>query len=155
MRSSKNKYNVEKLLKNVCIFLFSICFCSFEQQMDFAVIISPETAITEMTFNDLKIVLKGEKQRWKDNTKIMIAMMKSSSPTGNDISKKVYGMSGDAINKYWLALVFQGKATAPVFFESESELKAYVSKTKGAIGVISANAVGNEKSILIDGKKVF
>lgn len=125
------------------------------QQDQFAVVVNGETKVTEMKMQELKTVLKGEQQRWKDGSKVMIALMKTSSTIGSSVAQKVYGMSGDALNKFWLQLVFQGKATAPVFFESESDLKAYVAKTKGAIGVIGAAALQNEKSILVDGKKSF
>src|SRR5687767_6675325 len=58
-----------------------------------------------MTFNELRSVLKGEQQRWKDGTKITLALMKSSTPVGSMVSKKIFFMTDEQLNKYFLALV--------------------------------------------------
>ncbi|AMJ67215.1 hypothetical protein AXW84_18590 [Hymenobacter sp. PAMC 26628] len=107
---------------------------------------------TEMKLAQLKSTMRGEKLRWPDGTKVVIALLKSSTPIGVDTSKKIYNMSANELNKYWLALVFQGKADAPNFFNSESELEEFVSQNNGAIGVI-VHPAANNKIVLIDGKR--
>ena len=62
-------------------------------------------------------------------------------------------MSGNDLNKLFLALVFQGKGEAPTFFNSVNELETYINQTPGAIGVIEATAANTEKVVRIDGKK--
>jgi ABC-type phosphate transport system substrate-binding protein len=105
---------------------------------------------------ELKSIFQGEKQRWNDGPKISIAFMKSSTPVGSATANKVMKMSGDQLNKFWLALVFQGKAKAPVFFGSASEVENYVSQNPGAIGVVEAGyQVKGARIIPIDGKKSF
>jgi hypothetical protein len=106
----------------------------------------------EMNMAQLKSTMRGEKLRWPDGTKVIIALLKSSTPIGLDTSKKIYNMNANELNKYWLALVFQGRADAPNFFNSESELETFISQTNGAIGVI-AHPTLNSKIILIDGKR--
>lgn len=107
----------------------------------------------ELKMGQLQSILKGEKQRWGDGTKVVIALMKTNTPVGNVTSKKVFNMSGDQLNKYWLALVFQGKADAPSFFNSVNELEAFVAQTPGAIGITSQPPVTTPKTILVDGHK--
>jgi ABC-type phosphate transport system substrate-binding protein len=120
------------------------------------VIANEKGAPASLTMKELKSIFKGEKQRWKDGTKISIAFMKSSTPIGSATSKKVMKMSGDQLNKFWLALVFQGKAKAPFFYGSASEVENYVSQNAGAIGVVeSGYQVKGVKVISIDGKKSF
>jgi ABC-type phosphate transport system substrate-binding protein len=108
-----------------------------------------------LTMKELKGVLKGEKQRWGDGTKIVIALMKTNTPLGQTSAKKIYNMTGDELNRFWLALVFQGRASAPTFFNSMSELEAFVAQTPGAIGVVKKEASNESKLIPIDGKKEF
>jgi hypothetical protein len=108
-----------------------------------------------LTFSELRSVLRGEKQRWKDGTKITLALMKSSTPLGAQITQKVFYMTDKELNKYFLALVFQGKISPPVFFDSETELSNYVSQNEGAIGVIGTEIRNKGKIILIDGKTNF
>ena len=122
------------------------------QDVNLAVIVNAKGAPAEMNMNQLKSTMKGEKLRWPDGSKVVIALMKTNTPVGQNTSKKIYNMSSDELNKFWLALVFQGKADAPNFFNSESELEEFVSQTKGSIGVVNQISPTN-KSILIDGKK--
>lgn len=108
---------------------------------------------SELKMIQLQSILKGEKQRWGDGTKVVIALMKTNTPVGSVTSKKVFNMSGDQLNKYWLALVFQGKADAPTFFNSMNELETFVAQTPGAIGVIGQSPTIAQKTIIVDGKK--
>jgi len=65
-------------------------------------------------------------------------------------------MDGNDVKKFWLAKVFQGKADAPVFFNSEAELKAFVSENEGAIGIVEIHIDNPDiRVVSIDGKKEF
>jgi hypothetical protein len=108
-------------------------------------------APAELKLNALRSILLGERQRWPDGTKITIALMKTNTPAGISTSRKIYNMSPDELNKYWLALVFQGKGTAPMFFNSAAELENFIATTPGAIGVTTAG--GAVRTLTIDGKK--
>ena len=133
--------------------LFTICFNTLHAQDKIGVIGNVKGVPTTMNFNELKNVMKGEKQRWSDGTKIVIALMKTNTPVGQASAKKIYNMSGDELNRFWLALVFQGKNSAPTFFNSLSELEAFVAQTPGAIGVVQRASSNENKLITIDGKK--
>jgi hypothetical protein len=113
-------------------------------------------APAEMKHTELKAVLMGETQRWKNGKRILIALMKTNTALGKTTSEKIYDMSGDELNKYWLSLVFQGKAQAPVFFTSVSELQNYVAENPGAIGIIDKPVPNAEtRAVMIDGKPSF
>lgn len=120
-----------------------------------AVISNSTGAPAEMSMSEITTVFKGERQRWSDGTKVVIALMKTTTTSGNTTAQKLYEMSGQDMNRYWLGLVFQGKAKAPKFFSSESALKEYVTETPGAIGIIGLTSLGDDKSVLIDGNKSF
>ena len=120
-----------------------------------AVIVNSETAPLALDMRGLRTLLRGEKQRWKDGTKITLAFMKTSTDVGSDMSTRVFGKTEKELNKYFLAKVFQGKMSSPEFFDSEVDLRSFVKSTKGAISVISATNSSGFKTILIDGKKSF
>lgn len=137
----------------VIIFMMAFNIFSLKAQEKISIIGNSKGVPVTMTEKELKVVLRGEKQRWSDGTKIVIALMKTNTPVGQITSKRIYNMSGDELNRFWLALVFQGKTSAPTFFNSMSELESFVAQTPGAIGVVQ-HAAGNEgKLIAIDGKK--
>lgn len=110
----------------------------------------------EMKKSELKSVLMGERQRWKNGNRVIIALMKTNTALGKTISSRVYDMSGEELNKYWLSLVFQGKAQAPIFFTSVTELQNFVAQNPGAIGIIDKPIVLDDlRSLVIDGKSSF
>ena len=126
------------------------------QQTTLTAVSNISGAPAEMKLSELKSVLMGETQRWKNGKRIVIALMKTNTPVGKVTSSKIYDMSGDELNKYWLSLVFQGKAQAPVFFTSLSELQNFVAQNPGAIGIVDkpiANA--DLRPVVIDGKSSF
>ena len=137
----------------LCILFFSAG--AVAQEKNLTVIGNSKGAPDQMTMTDLKAILRGEKQRWNISTPVVIALMKSSTETGISTSKKIFEMNVDEFNKYWLALVFQGKVKAPVFFHSASDLEMFVAETPGAIGVIEAPSPEKTRKIIIDGKKSF
>ena len=108
--------------------ILSLSSATSADEPNIMVIANEKGAPTTLTMKELKSIFQGEKQRWNDGTKISIAIMKSSPPVGSATSNKVLKMSGDQLNKFWLALVFQGKAKAPFFYGSASEVESYVSQ---------------------------
>jgi hypothetical protein len=122
------------------------------QDQNLVVIGNGKGVPTDMKLAQLKSTMKGEKLRWPDGSKVVIALLKTTTPIGQNTSRKIYNMSANELNKYWLALVFQGKADAPNFFNSEAELEEFVSQTSGAIGVVN-QPTASTKTITIDGKR--
>ncbi|HRG57789.1 MAG TPA: hypothetical protein PK323_02470 [Bacteroidia bacterium] len=154
----KNTYRNQ--LKNrlaKIVFLLVIIFLSTNisvlAQDKLGVIGNAKGVPTAMSEKELKTVMKGEKQRWGDGTKIVIALMKTNTPIGQNTSKRIYNMTGDELNRFWLALVFQGKTSAPTFFNSMNELESFVAQTPGAIGIVQHTSSNEGKLIAVDGKK--
>ena len=126
------------------------------QQTSLAAISNVSGAPADMKQSELKSILMGETQRWKNGKRVIIALMKTNTPLGKTTSSKIYDMSGDELNKFWLSLVFQGKAQAPVFFTSVAELQNFVSQNPGAIGIIDKPvAIAEVRAVMIDGKPSF
>ena len=124
------------------------------QSTGLTVISNQAGAPASMKQSELISIFMGEKQRWRNGKKIVIALMKTNTPAGKNVCEKIYDMSGEEVKKFWLALVFQGKADAPLFFNSISELQQFVSDNPGAIGIIDQTpAASGTQIVMIDGKK--
>lgn len=137
------------------ILVVLLVFSSFllrAQDVPLTVISNNTGAPGDLNFGALKSILRGEKQRWPNGTKVVIALMKTNTPIGSSTLRKIYNMSADELNKYWLALVFQGKAQAPTFFNSTSDLESFVSQTPGAIGITGPIDNG-VRAVTVEGKK--
>ena len=147
--------NTSLLFFVTALLVIATGFHAMCQSQNLVVISNAKGAPAEISRAEFLAVMKGEKQRWNDGTRISIALMKSSTGTGEATSKKVYGMSGDEMNKFWLALVFQGKAKAPTFFNSLTDLETYIAQTPGAIGIVEESPEVKSRSMTVDGKKNF
>lgn len=154
MKSKKGHITqfVEKL---TFLVMFVFCGLAVRAQVPSLTVISNQTgAPSSLKFSELRSIFMGEQQRWHTGTKISIALMKTSTPAGKNTSAKVYGMSPDELNKFWLALVFQGKASAPSFFNSAADLENFVAQNPGAIGILDEVASNNDvKTVMVEGKK--
>lgn len=124
----------------------------FAQEDQLIIVGNASSVPSEMDMNQLKSILKGEKLRWNDGSKVSLALMKTSTPVGTETCEKLYNMTANELNKYFLALVFQGKVKAPTFFNSTNELEAYVAETPGAIGVVRQPSEKMLKIIRVNGK---
>ena len=126
------------------------------QHAGLVVISNPKGSPASLKWSELKSILLGEKQRWRNGNKVVIALMKTNTDVGKSTSERIYNMTPDEVKKYWLALVFQGKAEAPVFFSSATELQAFVAENPGAIGVIDQPLpYSNTLVVTVDGKKIL
>jgi hypothetical protein len=138
------------------LLLVAVGFMTRAQDIQLTVIGNVTGVPSEMRFSELVSVLKGEKQRWNDGTKVTIYIMKTTTPIGQSTCKKIYKWSADKVKRYWLELSFSGKADAPTFCNTVEELESYVSQNPGAIGIVDRNSTTNGvKTILIDGKNPF
>ena len=126
------------------------------QDASLTAISNPKGAPATMKMSDLKSIMKGEKLRWSDGTKVSIVLMKTNTSAGEITCQKIYNMTADKVKRFWLGLSFSGKADAPIFCNSIAELEAIVAQTPGAIGVIDKVSTGTGiKIIMVDGKNSF
>ncbi|WP_373513254.1 hypothetical protein [Persicitalea sp.] len=134
-------------------FLFLMATQAHAQQ-SLSVIANQEGAPAELSSKELKSVFRGEKQRWDAGNKILIALMKTNTKLGLTVCDKVYGMKPDQMNKYWLALVFQGKVSAPYYFNSTTDLQNFIAQNPGAVGILDESVDTSEiKTVAVDGRK--
>jgi ABC-type phosphate transport system substrate-binding protein len=126
------------------------------QDSTLSVITNIKGAPANLSMAELKSVLKGERQRWGDGTKVSIVLMMTKTAVGKTTCFKIYGMSGDKLKRYWAGLQLAGKADAPTFCNSEEELMSNIADNPGAIGIIDKILINpNIKVTTIDGKKSF
>ncbi len=146
-----SKFNMSILRFLLIIMLF--LFTKEINAQSLSVITNIKGAPSSLTSGDLKKIFKAEKQKWDDGSKVVLAMMKTSTSIGGETCTKVYGLSTNDVNKFWITITFQGKASGIKFFDSEDALKGFVESTTGAIGIVSSGVVN--KKVKIDGKDSF
>lgn len=154
---SFNLFRYRFLLYNLLICMVMLCSVSSMAQDNNLVVIGNLTGVPgDIKMNELKAVFRGERQRWSDGTKVVIAMIKTTSPLGNVISEKIYSMNGDGVRGFWAGISFAGKFDPPNVFNTEAEVETFVSQNPGAIAILDrVTATPDTKMILVSGKKTF
>jgi ABC-type phosphate transport system substrate-binding protein len=106
---------------------------------DVKVIANPSVGASSVSADDLKSVFLEEKTSLSDGSKVSPVLQKGGA--AHEAFVKTYlGKTDDALQTYYRSLVFTGKGSMPKALGSDDEVVAYVAKTKGAIGYVSAGA---------------
>jgi ABC-type phosphate transport system substrate-binding protein len=101
-------------------------------------IIGNTTGITELTQAQVKSYFKGKYTLWANNKSVKVVLHSSESSQAEKLAKLIFNTSHSGVKKYWLSLVFQGRANPPVYCNSDLDVLNYVKKTPGAIGIIQS-----------------
>lgn len=120
---------------------------------DLAVIVNKKTTVLALTSRDLRSILLGEKESWPNGQKVVAASLSAEGPETRLVLKQICGMSEGDFKRYFMQLTFQGKSiAAPRLMTSPAAVKALVSATPGALGIIRARDVdGSVNVIPLDG----
>jgi hypothetical protein len=103
---------------------------------DLKVIANPSVSVSSVSADELKNVFLVTKTLLSDGH--VEPVLEKGGPTHEAFLKQYLGKTDAALNTYYRSLVFTGKAFMPKMLGSDEEVAAYVAKTKGAIGYVSA-----------------
>jgi ABC-type phosphate transport system substrate-binding protein len=84
----------------------------------------------------ISAIFKGNRSRWQNDESVIVVMPSSKHAGCEIMAVTVFGRDMKYVKKYWLNLVFQGRANAPVYLDSNDEILNYVKKHPGAIGIL-------------------
>jgi TonB family protein len=79
-------------------------------------------------------------------------VLQRGGPAHEAFLKQFLRMSDDELQTYFRSLVFTGKSSMPRILSSDEEVVAYVAKTDGAIGYVSAGASADGVKTLATGE---
>jgi ABC-type phosphate transport system substrate-binding protein len=114
---------------------------------DVKVIANSSVKASEVSGADLKGVFLTTKTSLADGDHVQPVLLKSGG-THDAFVKQYIGRTTMALESYYRSLVFTGKGTMPKVLASDEAMVAYVGRTKGAIGYVSAAANSDGVKIL-------
>ena len=109
------------------------------QRAGLKVIANPSVRISSVSADELKNIFLVTKTSLSGGSHVE-PVLEKGGPTHDAFLKQYLGKTDAALNTYYRSLVFTGKAFMPTMLGSDAEVAAYVAKTKGAIGYVSAGA---------------
>jgi ABC-type phosphate transport system substrate-binding protein len=119
-----------------------------------AVVVGPDTPVTDLTFAEVRKVFLGERQFWNPKVRVVLLMRAPVAPERDVVLRTIYQMSEAQFRQYWISKVFRADVAAgPKIVYSNETASELVAAIPGAVAFVDASQVPKGlKVIKIDGK---
>jgi len=139
------------------LLLAAICVVALAQKstnVDIAVVVYPDTPITNLSMAEVRKVFLGDRQYWSTNVPVVLLIRAPVARERDVVLKRIYQMSDAQFKQYWIAKIFRAEsASAPKVVYSNDMANELVSAIPGAIAFIDAREVRpGAKIVRVDGK---
>ena len=113
------------------------------------VIANPSVKVDSISAEELKSVFLEQRSSLPDGSRVEPVISKGG--TAHEVFVKQYlGKSDADLQNYYRSLVFTGKGSMPKVVASDTEIAAYVARTKGAIGYVSSDtSIDGAKTLVV------
>jgi hypothetical protein len=118
-----------------------------------AIIVSPESKLTNISVADLQRVFQSERLTDPDGSKLIPLNHPPKTVDRVGFDLVVLGMDPEAVGRFWIDRKIRGGSGPPRTVESLATLRRVVEKLPGAIGYIRPDQLSSEvRAIRVDGK---
>ena len=120
---------------------------------DIAVVVNPQTPVTEMSLAEVRKVFLGDRQYWSSNLPVVLLVRAPVAREREVVLRTIYQMGESQFKQYWVAKIFRSEVvSAPKIVYSEDMSKELLSAIPGSIAFMQAKDVGSGLRILkVDG----
>jgi hypothetical protein len=135
------------------ILALSSLYAQSQRGSDFAVVVNPDTPVTDLSLEDVRKIFLGDRQYWTAKIPVMLLIGAPGTPERDVALRLIYQMDEVQYKRYWIAKIFRAESTtAPKAVYSDQMANELTTSISGAIAVIDARDVGpGVKVIRIDG----
>lgn len=106
---------------------------------DIKIIANQSVGASSISTEELRGVFLATRTALSDGSRVEPVLLKGGA-THEAFVKEHLGKTDEALQNYYRSLVFSGKGSIPKTLGTDAEAVAYVARTKGAIGYVSAGA---------------
>jgi ABC-type phosphate transport system substrate-binding protein len=140
------------LLSWIC--LGSATMAAQSHDADVAIVVHPDTPVSNLTLAEVRKVFLGERQYWNTNIPVVLLIRAPVARERNVVLKTIYQMSESQFKQYWIAKIFRAEAaTAPKVVYSNDMANELATAIPGAIAFIDVREVRpGTKVIRVDGR---
>src|SRR5438477_5524296 len=141
------------LLGCVCLSLFET-LAGQNRDVDVAVVVHPDTPISNLSLSDVRKVFLGDRQYWSTNIPVVLLIRAPVARERDVVLKIIYQMSESQFKQYWIAKIFRAEAaTAPKVVYSNDMANQLITAIPGAIAFIDSKDVKpGSKVVRVDGR---
>lgn len=114
------------------------------------IIANPSVKAETISSSEIRSVFLEERSSLRDGTHVEPVLSKVGTVHAEFLERYV-GLSGNDLRAYYRALVFTGRGSMPKELGTDADVVAYVARTRGAIGYVSAeSSAEGVKSLTIE-----
>ena len=137
---------------SLCLVQSVIAQCAGD--VDVAVVVHPDTPVSNLTLAEVRKVFLGDRQYWSTDVPVVLLIRAPVARERNVVLKVIYQMSESQFKQYWIAKIFRAEsATAPKVVYSNDMANELVTAIPGAIAFIDARDVRpGSKVVRVDGR---
>lgn len=118
--------------------VFTLCFFAWAglSSAQDLVPIANDTGQSNWSRDQIQSVFLGERDNWTSGQPVQVVLPASQTSSFAKTAEWVLEAGAFEYQKYWLSLVFQGRAKPPVYVDNEADVIRYVQDHPGAIGLL-------------------
>jgi ABC-type phosphate transport system substrate-binding protein len=148
--TAKQKSLAVLLLAAICV----VALAQTSTNVDIAVVVHPDTPITNLSMAEVRKVFLGDRQYWSTNVPVVLLIRAPVARERDVVLKRIYQMSDAQFKQYWIAKIFRAEsASAPKVVYSNDMANELVSAIPGAIAFIDSREVRpGVKIVRVEGK---
>ena len=122
--------------------------------VDVAVVVHPDTPISNLSLSEVRKVFLGDRQYWSTNIPVVLMIRAPVARERDVVLKIIYQMSESQFKQYWIAKIFRAEsATAPKVVYSNDMANQLVTAIPGSIAFIDSKDVKPGSKVLrVDGR---
>ena len=122
--------------------------------VDIAVVVHPDTPISNLSLAEVRKVFLGDRQYWTTNVPVVLMIRAPVARERDVVLKIIYQMSESQFKQYWIAKIFRAEsATAPKVVYSNDMANQLVTAIPGSIAFIDSKDVKPGSKVLrVDGR---
>ena len=121
----------------LCLLLSACAAAQSSRAIDVAVVVHPDTPVSNLSLPDVRKIFLGDRQYWNTNVPVVLLIRAPVARERNVVLKIIYQMSEPQFKQYWIAKIFRAEAaTAPKLVYSNDMANELLTAIPGAIAFI-------------------
>lgn len=129
------------------LFLAMALLPAVAQAADVYVVTATENK-QNLDLEEVKHIFLGDVTKWVSGKNIILAVPDLSSPEGEVMLEKLFGMSAKEYKKYWMQKVFKGEATNPPENKNGDSMKQFLKAYPDAIGILTGSQADGMRKVV-------
>src|SRR6266705_2221845 len=113
---------------------------------DIAVVVHPDTPVSDLSLSEVRKVLLGERQYWTSKLPVVLLIRAPVARERDVVLRVIYQMTETQFKQYWIAKIFRAETASPPKIVYSNDVQySLVTALSGAIGFMDAREAARAK----------